>query len=380
MTTVGQVCQTIAQWLNEPEPHSVDWSPEIWETFQLASRVHGVAPLLHLKLKAARWLDGAIKTWLAEQYQFNRQRLARMQAELGEILALFGQNSLPLIPLKGCVLTTLYYEEAGLRPMADLDLLIRAEDLPVAVKLLAQLGYQQETVHWKHTEFSQPDNRRVVSTTCEHPDNPRKLEVHLHCRETFGGPTVELTDLMWGNATPGYLLGEPVLLVKPEALWLHLLVHATYHAWQGKGRLIHLVDLAQLIPHLDDPLPYLNTVDARFIYPSLALLQKYFPDGALADSLLATQQARVSPTFRQWVASLDLVNTSHLNPKPPGLYLLKTLKFSEGRPREVVQALRFAALPSLEEIALDHPQLAQSKAPWLSYFLLPLDWVKRVVG
>lgn len=377
MTTVGQVCETIAQWLNEPEPHSVDWSPEIWETFQLASRVHGVTPLLYTKLKAARWLDESLKTWLAEQYRFNRQRLAKMQGELGEILALFGQNGLPLIPLKGSVLTAAYYEDAGLRPMADLDLLIRPEDFAAAIKLLAQLGYQQETVHWKHIEFSQPDNRRVVSTTAEHPDNPRKLELHRHCRETFGGPTVELTDLMWRSARSGHLLGQPALLVKPEVLWLHLLVHATYHAWQGKGRLIHLVDLAQLIPYLDDPLPYLNVVDARFTYPSLTLLQKYFP-AVFDDSLLAAQQARVSPTFRQWATALNLVNTSHLNPQPPGLYLFKALKFTEGRLHEVAQALRFAALPSLEEIAMDHPQLAQSRAPWLAYFLLPLDWVKRL--
>jgi hypothetical protein len=62
------------------------------------------------------------------------------------------------------------------------------------------------------------------------------------------------------------------------------------------------------------------------------------------------------------------------------LYLFKALKFSEGRPAEVAQALRFAMLPSLEEIALDHPQLAQSKAPWLAYFLLPLDWARRIIS
>jgi hypothetical protein len=44
----------------------------------------------------------------------------------------------------------------------------------------------------------------------------------------------------------------------------------------------------------------------------------------------------------------------------------------------VALALRWALLPSLEEIALDHPRLAQSKIPWLAYFLLPLDWARRI--
>ncbi|HXV98493.1 MAG TPA: nucleotidyltransferase family protein [Anaerolineae bacterium] len=379
MTPLNQLCAMMAGWLNTPEPQNPDWSPKSWETFQFASRVHGVAPLLFAKLSVADWLDEALKSWLAEQYHFNAQRLAKIKAELKTILALFSQHQIPVMPLKGSILAATYYPEAGLRPMADLDLLIRPQDFASSATLLVQLGYRQEVVHWKHTEFSRPDNRRVVSTTCEHPDNPRKLEVHRYCRETFGGPTVELTEIMWRNAVQDELLGEPVLLVKPEALWLHLLVHTTYHMWQGKGRLIHLVDLSLLLPHLDDPLPLLNSVEARFTYPSLILLKKYFP-AALDDALLATQHPRVSPSFRQWAASLDLVNTSHLNPKPPGLYLSRAIKFTEGRPREVAQALRFALLPSLEEIALDHPKLAQSRAPWLAYFLLPVDWAKRVIN
>ncbi|MBI1880861.1 MAG: nucleotidyltransferase family protein [Chloroflexi bacterium] len=377
MISLAHLCDTIAQWLAKAEPQAPEWPAETWQTFRWASRVHGVAPLLWTKLGTAPWLDEAIKSWLAEQYRFNGQRQAKMQAELKEILALFGHHQIPLMPLKGSVLAAAYYADAALRPMADLDLLIRLEDFASSARLLAQLGYEQEVVHWKHTGFSRPDNRRVVSSEGEHPDNPRKLEVHMYCRETFGGPALDLTETMWRNACPGTLLGEPARLLEPDALWLHLLVHATYHMWQGKGRLIHLVDLALVTPHLSDPLSLLNSVEARFTYPSLVLLQKYFP-ASLDDSLLTTQQARVSVSFRRWAAGLDLVNTSHLNPQPPGPYLLKALKFTEGRPGEVAQALRFAFLPSLAEIALDHPQLAQSRAPWLAYFLLPVDWAKRV--
>ncbi|NJN97074.1 MAG: nucleotidyltransferase family protein [Anaerolineales bacterium] len=377
MTALPLLCATLAAWLNAAAPQNPHWSAADWQTFQFASRVHGVAPLLQAKLTAVPWLDESTRGWLDEQAQLNGQRLARMQAELQEILALFNRRQIPLLPLKGSILAPVYYRHPGLRSMADLDVLVRPDDFAASASLLAELGYQQETVHWKHTEFCKPDNRRVVSTAGEHPDNPRKLELHRHCRETFGGPTVELTGLMWANAAPGTLLGQPALLPRPEALWLHLLVHATYHIWQGKGRLIHLYDLALLTPHLNAPHPWLDKVEARFTYPALVLLQKYFP-AAVADSLLAAQRTRVSASFHAWANSLDLVNTSHLNPQPPGPYLFRAIKFSEGRPREVAQALRFALLPSLDEIALDHPRLAQSKAPWLAYFLLPVDWVKRL--
>jgi hypothetical protein len=345
----------------------------------LACRVHGLAPLLHLKLQHAPWLDSAIKEWLARQYHCNVFRLTKMHSELKDILALFSRQQLPLIPLKGSILSTAYYSDPATRPMADLDLLIQPSHFASAARLLGQLGYQQEVVHWKHTEFVKSDNRQVVSPETEHPDNPRKVEVHLHCRETFGGPTIELTDLMWLNLTEGSLWGEPALLPKPEVLWLHLLVHTTYHMWQGKGRAIYLVDLAQVTPQVREPLLWLNQIDARFTYPSLALLAKYFPQSPVT-TLLAAQHERLSESFRRWVNSLDLVNISYLNPTPGGLYLTKALKFSEGRPIEVAQALRFALWPRLEELALDHPRLAQSKAPWLAYFLLPFDWAKRLKG
>lgn len=377
--TLSNICDSIVCWLNQPEPRDFDWSPATWETFQFVCRVHGIALLLHEKLKGAEWIDDTLQSWLTEQYASNAQRIAKMHGELKEILALFAQNNIQLIPLKGSILSANFYKDPACRPMADLDLLIRPEDFEASAELLGQLSYEWDVVHWKHTEFSKPDNRQVISKTCEHPENPRKVEVHLHCRETFGGPTVDLTDLMWANSTPGELLGEPTTIPKLEALWLHLLVHNTYHTWQGKGRLIQLVDLTQITPQLDDPLPLLNSIDARFTYPSLTLLKKFFPD-AVEDSLLAVQQKRISPAFKQWVDSLDLVNTSYLNPNPPGPYLLKALKFSEGRPQEVVQALRFAFWPSLEEIALDHPRLAKSKVPWLGYFLLPLDWTKRLIA
>jgi hypothetical protein len=386
MTPLAQICETLIDWLNDKNLIASKWSPEAWETFKFACRVHGVAPLLHQKLKTATWLEPSIKTWLAEQHTFNTQRVAKMQAELREILALFDHNNIRLMPLKGSILTASYYDEAGLRPMADLDLLIEPESLPRSIALLKQLGYQERVAHWKHIEFIKPDNQRVVSTEVEHPDNPRSLEVHLACRETFGGPTVDLTEQMWKNAARGELLGEKATIPKPEALWLHLVVHATYHIWQGRGRLIQLIDLARLschvdndLGHLDNSLALLNTIDTRYSFPSLALVKRYFPAN-LADSVLAAHQACVSASFQTWVSGLDPVNSSYLSPEPAGLYLGKALRFTEGRPSEVLQALRFALLPGLAEIALDHPRLARSNVPWLAYFLLPVDWAKRLVG
>ena len=63
---------------------------------------------------------------------------------------------------------------------------------------------------------------------------------------------MDLTELMWASSTNGELLGECITIPALDALWLHLVVHNSYHIWQGKSRLIQLVDLAQITPKLDN--------------------------------------------------------------------------------------------------------------------------------
>lgn len=351
--------------------------------FQRACQVHGMAACIARSEPFQRWATPSLAAWADQQYALNRRRIEIMQTELGDILRLFAKHDLPLMPMKGAILTAHYYPTIGLRPMADLDLLIRPVDLQRAGCLLKELGYQPEVAHWKHTEFSRPDNRRVVDAESEHPDNPRKLELHVHCRERFGGPTVDLTALMWQDALEKKFdfMGLSVTLPQPEALLLHLLVHATYHFWQGRGRLIQIVDFFMMEQSgelvMETMLDLLHGLDARYSYPALRLWGRYFPS-PFNEALLAEQRERVSESFHHWAEGLDLVHSSYLSAKPSGLYSMKALKFSEGRPKEVLQAIRFALLPSLEEIALDHPNLAQSKFPWLAYGLLPLDWLRRL--
>src|SRR5690349_18102423 len=74
-------------------------------------------------------------------------------------------------PLKGSLLATGYYAEPGLRPMNDLDLLVRPADEPRMLELLAGLGYRQIARGWKHVALAHPDGGGpTVSYEGEHPD------------------------------------------------------------------------------------------------------------------------------------------------------------------------------------------------------------------
>ncbi len=325
-------------------------------------------------------------TWLADQYTLNQQRMSRFHEELHDILALFARHGVDVMPLKGAILSISYYEDPALRPMSDLDLLVRPEHFTQAAVLLGQLGYEPESRNWKHIELSKPNNRQVISTEGEHPDNPRRLDLHAYCHEMFAGPRVDLTEGMWANATTGTLLGQPAWLPHPDWLWLHLLLHTSGNIWGNRLRLLNLVDLVrvgmgrntgsvssdqlsvtseqsavsseQLPVHhspfaLHSPVsthpsqitPHAAHVEARFIYLGARLLQKVFPEAVPAAWL--DELARQTPRrLRAWAEELDLFTASYLGRQVARPYRWKLTRFYQARPRDLAHILRFLLLPN----------------------------------
>ncbi len=313
MTDIYEVCETLPRWLTADPESQPGWSSHTWGLFCRASVIHGIAPLLYTKIGQLPWIPDQVREWLERQYTLNVRRIAKMQEELHAILASFSHHQVPIMPLKGSILGPFFYSDPGLRPMADLDFLLRPADFEAGEALFHRLGYEESFRDARHLRLIKPDNREVVETGCEHPDNPRLLEVHPWCGEDIEGAHIDLTDLMWANASYRELLGENTWIVNIDILWLHLFVHMAHHILNEhvRTRLIHLLDLEMLTPLVDNPQEVLASIDARGIYPGLALLHRYFPTPRV-EALLASQRERVEPAYAGWAHSLNLVNASHL--------------------------------------------------------------------
>ena len=65
-------------------------------------------------------------------------------ATLGGIERRFADENIPFVLLKGAALATSAYRDPALRPMTDLDLWVRDEDMPRAGGAIASLGFRQE--------------------------------------------------------------------------------------------------------------------------------------------------------------------------------------------------------------------------------------------
>lgn len=111
-----------------------------WPALISAALQHGVAPLLYLKTKQQP-IPEAARTELRRLYRGNLARNLALDRE-GEILQQeLQQQADPVIPLKGPHLAVLLYGDPGARQVADLDFLIRPENLAAADRVLAKLNY-----------------------------------------------------------------------------------------------------------------------------------------------------------------------------------------------------------------------------------------------
>jgi hypothetical protein len=114
-----------------------------WDRLADDSQYHGLAALIytHLRQAGVEMPDSVRRTLAA--ITVRQERAAKIQAEaLAQILDCFDRAGVAALVLKGGALAHQIYASPGLRPMYDLDLLVRAADAQQAQSLLSGLGFQ----------------------------------------------------------------------------------------------------------------------------------------------------------------------------------------------------------------------------------------------
>jgi len=265
VTDVDRTCRQIKNWQERD-----------WLDVQRMAFVHGIAPYLHHQLPHTPlygYLPSTFHHWLHHQYTMNQQRVQALHDDLQKILGAARHAGIPLMPLKGSTLSLSHYPDPALRPMGDLDLLVAPQDFAAMTTLLQTLGYKPTATHGPTALlFAHPTADHVVDYTCEHPDNPRKVELFSQIkREVWYGASLNNGTLdLFASATTGQLLGEPVQMPTAAAMLLLLTTHALKHQLVGTARLLQWLDLALVAP----PVITFDPVWANWLYPPLRFAQR----------------------------------------------------------------------------------------------------------
>ncbi|MEK7395647.1 MAG: nucleotidyltransferase family protein [Candidatus Poribacteria bacterium] len=116
-----------------------------WIAINKKIYLHKIAPLVYYNLSQNNKLSNipvSIARDLRLDYFQCSLNNTRTYHELSKILKSADSNGIPIIVLKGAALAGLVYTSHALRPMNDMDLLIKPEDIRKANDMLIQLGWK----------------------------------------------------------------------------------------------------------------------------------------------------------------------------------------------------------------------------------------------
>ena len=143
----------------------------VWDTLPAQAEIHGMGPLLWNHLRQAH-INIPSETERALRGMYLRER-ALNQAHtltLVEVQTLLEQVDIQPLVLKGLALAYKYYPDPALRPVSDIDLLLKKEDILPALHKLADAGYQVKL----------PDSNSRVLPSELTADSPSRNGVSTH--------------------------------------------------------------------------------------------------------------------------------------------------------------------------------------------------------
>lgn len=213
-----------------------------WNALADAAEYHGLAAVLYRALdRAAPGLAPEnIQNRLQNGYRDSARRNLILTTQLLALLDIFAAEGIAVLPLKGPALAELLYPDPLLRTFSDLDLLVREQDVPASLRVLAREGYTLSP-HLARLPF-RALMRLDFQLLLHHP---RKAPVDLQWDTApTDFPFSFDPEILWRSRTSISIDGRQVPSLCPETLLLYLCVHGTKHLW---SRLQWLGDLARLV-------------------------------------------------------------------------------------------------------------------------------------
>jgi len=192
-----------------------------WEDFKKLILYHDLAPFAYRALKDfGSFLPHYEIDFLKSEYFASSFRTDFLWSQFIQIYDIFLYNSITCVPLKGISFIYDIYQNEDARPMVDIDILIREENIDKATDILRTHGYEQELLgckkeYWKnhyHITFSK--NREEYS-----------LFVEMHWALDYKRNNSHIVSEVWQRIRCIPLNGKSVTVLSPEDNFLSLALH-----------------------------------------------------------------------------------------------------------------------------------------------------------
>ncbi len=291
----------------------------------------GLGPLLYGRLRGLGVLPPAAEEPLRQAYYANAARNARILHELEAALRRLETALIPVLLLKGAALALAVYENPALRPLGDLDLLVRPADADAALAALAGLGYRPQQHEPAPGSIRTYENEIMLGRE----GAPAPLELHWGLFDSPHYQSHLLIEWFWQTARPVRIGDTVAQVLGPEAQTLHLCGHLLLHH-SVEARLLWLHDIAEVIGRYQEEIDWPTLLEQARACDLLMPLQKVLP------RIVCDWQAPIPPTALERLAALRPSRAEERiqarlssGPRPAGRRLLDDLADTPGWPHRL---------------------------------------------
>lgn len=234
-----------------------------WESLVHESEAQGVAPLLykHLEYIGFTLPDGnhRILRSLAQRCRLSNQI---RNSTISEVLNIFRVERIVTLLVKGIALANSIYSTPDLRPMRDIDLLVRGDDLGKARKTLLEQGFRQETDH------NIPEDYYHLPPLVKNIDGlPVTVELHRSLLPLDGNYPEWPLETLYEASRPLSIEATEAATLGPEQNLVYLYLHGLRAPLSYEPfRFVHIADIVCLVERYFGEI---NWYEAQGMFPQL---------------------------------------------------------------------------------------------------------------
>jgi hypothetical protein len=307
-----------------------------WDCFLRKARENGISAVVYSRLneikKDCPHIPSFIFKKLKKVYYLNATQNSLIFEELGKVLKIFSNAGLQVIVLKGAVLAEKIYGNLALRPMMDVDLLAKKEDLFCLNEQMKTLGYRPSDISVEDIDFSSG----YLTTLDYRSLSPNFPSFHVHWH--FVNSTVpnesyiksiKIEDI-WRDAEKTKIADVETMVMAPH----HLLIHLSEHALRvthSLSKLSFFCDIDEVVNSYQGRLDWERLIKEshkfnlnRMVYLSLYFTAKFLKTKIPENVLLKLQPERLS------LGEKIFMNFISNNKRFPGLSYLVHLSMNNG--------------------------------------------------
>ena len=238
-----------------------------WKYIREATIRHAVAPLFRNGLRQLGLqppdLPHSEERLFEDIWKRNQSRNERLYGIVGEIIREFNRHNVKTLALKDLQLAKTVYPDAALRPIGDLDLLIRREEYADAARCLGRLGFfpspHDELPYTLRYAFAHHFRRTADNIWVDVQWDVMQIDWGVPRSANFN---FEI-ERMWGGIRHIAVEGYELPVARPEDLLFHLCMHLEGHRY---CELVLLCDIAEFLRY------YEGTIDWEYL---IAIAQQY---------------------------------------------------------------------------------------------------------